>query len=489
MPLLVRPYSGPLTDAPPQEISQGRLESLINFQTMSSSLTGLDIANASLLDEGTAAAEAMVLSYGQLRSAKHTFLVDSGVFPQTLAVLQTRAAPFGIKIKVGDVREMLDRDQDAQNDLVGCLVQYPDQYGSVDDLAALARRTHELGGLVSCATDLLALTVLKPPGEWGADIAFGNSARFGVPLGFGGPHAAFFACVDKLKRKLPGRLVGLSRDVDGKPAYRLALQTREQHIRRDKATSNICTAQALLANMAAMYAVYHGPHGLRQIAHKVHGIARTVHARLDQLGHKVVNPTYFDTLHVRLAASVSASELAKRANEREINVRVIDDRHVGVTFDESNMPADIADLLDVFASSDTHSRETLVQIAKDAGVVPAPTSLVVAGDGGAPAIDSPAIPHALVRTSAYLTQPVWNSHHSETDILRYMHYLQSKDLSLVHAPIPLGSCTMKLNATTAMVPFTWPEFANIHPFAPSEQTQGYLKMMQVSERASPFGRC
>lgn len=388
----------------------------------------------------------MIMAYGHVKSAKHTFIVDRGVLPQTLAVVQTRAAPFGIKVVVGNVRKLLAEESGnlaVQKDLIGVLLQYPDQRGNVDDWTAISDRTHSLGGIVTCATDFLALTVLTPPGEWGADIAFGNSARFGVPMAYGGPHAAFFACTDALKRRMPGRLIGLSKDAAGRPAYRLALQTREQHIRREKATSNICTAQALLANIAAMYAVYHGPEGLRQIAEKVHSLARVVKAATEKLGHKVINETFFDTLTIRLNG-VAASVVHEEAIRSGINLRHVDDSHVGVSFDESNSAEDIVDLINVFVAVKSSTRgiqnytvPTLVEYAAHLSVpAPRPTSASLGGistGANLPAIESPAIPKDLSRTSAILTQSVFNSHHSETDILRYIHHLQSKDLSLTHA--------------------------------------------------------
>uniref|UniRef100_A0A0K3CMA3 glycine dehydrogenase (aminomethyl-transferring) n=1 Tax=Rhodotorula toruloides TaxID=5286 RepID=A0A0K3CMA3_RHOTO len=466
-------------------------QSLINFQSLTTSLTGLDIANASLLDEGTAAAEGMIMAFGQAREKRKTIFVDRSVLPQTVGVAKTRAEPFGIKVVVGDVRSLLSEesgDKEQHKDLLGVLVQYPEMRGEVTDWEAMAKRTHDLGGLVLCATDFLALTMLKPPGEWGADIAFGNAARFGVPLGYGGPHAAFFACTGKLKRRMPGRLIGLSKDAEGRPAYRLALQTREQHIRREKATSNICTAQALLANISAMYAVYHGPEGLRQIAEKVHGLARVVAAAVEKLGHKVLNPTYFDSLTIRLGGT-AASVLHEAAVAKDINLRRVDDHHVAVTFDESHSLEDVLDLLNVFVSIQTSVKsrqlqpftdESLIAFAQSIGVqAPKPMRATLgqkSSGEGIPPIESPAIPSNLARTSPFLTQSVWNSHHSETDLIRYMHHLQSKDLSLVHAPIPLGSCTMKLNPTTAMTPFTWDEFAKIHPFAPADQARGYKEM-------------
>jgi glycine dehydrogenase len=426
----------------------GRMESLINFQTLTTSLTGLDIANASLLDEGTAAAEAMVMAYGQVKSQKHTYFVSSTVLPQTLAVVQTRAAPFGINVVVGDLEKLLGPEGDAglQKDLIGVLFQYPDLNGTVGDWKTLTDRTHELGGLVTCTTDLLALTVLTPPGEFGVDIVCGTVQGFSTPMGYGGPHAAFFACTDALKRRMPGRLIGLSKDAEGRPAYRLALQTREQHIRRDKATSNICTAQALLANTSAMYAIYHGPDGLRQIAEKVHGLTRVVQSGIEKLGHTVVNKTFFDTLTIRLSG-VAAKVVHEAAVKNRMNLRKVDENHVGVTFDESNTLEDIVDLLNVFVSLNTralsrnhtkpYTTASLIAFADSLNIAaPPPTSAskgVPSTGVGIPAIDSPAIPTHLSRTSSFMTQSVWNSHHSETDLLRYMHHLQSKDLSLVHA--------------------------------------------------------
>lgn len=386
----------------------------------------------------------MILAFGQLREKRRTFFVDRGVLPQTLAVVQTRAEPFGIKVVVGNVKKLLSEsgDQAQQKDLIGVLLQYPDQRGEVTDWKAVADRTHELGGFVTCATDFLALTMLKPPGEWGCDIAFGNSARFGVPMAYGGPHAAFFACIDVLKRRMPGRLIGLSKDSEGRPAYRLALQTREQHIRREKATSNICTAQALLANTAAMYAVYHGPEGLRQIAEKVHGLARVVKAGVEKLGHKVLNESFFDNLTVRLNGAVS-SMVHEEALKRGINLRPIDGDHVAMNFDESNSLEDIVDLLNVFVAvkyrnkTRPYTTDSLIAFA-DKLAIPAPratsSSLGFSSTGtDIPPIESPAIPSHLARTSPFLTQSVWNTHHSETDLLRYIHHLQSKDLSLTHS--------------------------------------------------------
>ncbi|PCH33969.1 glycine dehydrogenase [Wolfiporia cocos MD-104 SS10] len=442
------------------EIAQGRLESLVNFQTMVMSLTSMDIANASLLDEATAAAEGMVMAFVSSNQKKRTFLVDSSVLPQTLSVLQTRAKGFGIQLVVGDVFESLG-DEALLSDLCGVLVQYPDVNGSIKDYSNLAHIIHNnAGGLLIVATDLLALTMLKPPGEWGADIVLGNSARFGVPAGYGGPHGAFFACTDKLKRKMPGRLIGRSKDAQGKPAYRLALQTREQHIRREKATSNICTSQALLANMAAMYAVYHGPTGLKRIAQKVHALTQFLRSSVEIYGYKAVNKEFFDTVTFDVSGAIKDAEAVhSQARAARINLREIDAKHVGVTLDESVSAEDVVAIVNVFAAA-ANSSADLADVSST---------------------DSLSISPALQRTSKFLPHPVFNTHHSETEMLRYIYHLQSKDLGLVHAMIPLGSCTMKLNSTSSMIPLTWPEFGNVHPFAPIDQVQGYLAMIKELE--------
>ncbi|KAG9007298.1 glycine decarboxylase subunit P [Tulasnella sp. JGI-2019a] len=443
------------------EIAQGRLESLVNFQTMVTSLTGLDISNASLLDEATAAAEAMVLTFASLNHKKRTFVVDLGVSPQTLAVLRTRAKGFGINLVVCDVHS-LGQDDPIWSDVCGILIQYPDVDGNIKNFEALASRVHEHGAFVTCATDLLALTLLKPPGEWGADIAFGNSARFGVPLGYGGPHAAFFSVKDKLKRKMPGRLVGRSKDKTGKLAYRLALQTREQHIRREKATSNICTSQALLANMAAMYAVYHGSSGLTKIARKVNDLTQVLRNQVESMGYSVVNTTLFDTITVDVSSVPGgATSVMKAALDRGINLRAVDEMHVGVTLDESVGARDLLDLVNAFGAAKQQSPVDVSQLS-----LPSTSR----------------IPQELIRTSEFLRHPVFNTHHSETEMLRYIHSLQSKDLSLCHSMIPLGSCTMKLNSTTSMLPLSWEEFSNMHPFVPVDQAQGYHQIIEELER-------
>ncbi|KAF2200709.1 glycine dehydrogenase [Delitschia confertaspora ATCC 74209] len=451
------------------EISQGRLESLLNFQTMVSELTALPIANASVLDEATAAAEAMTLSLNALpmsrqKRANKTFFVSNMCHPQTIAVLASRAEGFGVTIEVGDVlADNCKRVEELGQDLIGVLAQYPNTEGGVDNFRTLAEKVHKNGGTFSVATDLLALTVLTPPGEFGADVAFGNAQRFGVPLGYGGPHAAFFACSEKHKRKIPGRLIGLSKDRLGDSAARLALQTREQHIRREKATSNICTAQALLANMSAFYAIYHGPNGLKEIAGQVIGMARQLQAaiieagfRTGQRGKMDNSPVVFDTFVVETGDKTQ--ELLKALEASGINVRPIDANHVGITVDEATSADDAKLLLEGF--SKVGGKVSSSNLQEPVSVEP---------------------PTDLKRTSPFLTHPVFNSYHSETELLRYIYHLQSKDLSLVHSMIPLGSCTMKLNATTEMVPISWPEFAGIHPFAPDWQAKGYKTLIDQLE--------
>ncbi|KAF8274146.1 glycine dehydrogenase [Lactarius quietus] len=443
------------------ELAQGRLESLVNFQSMIMSLTSMDIANSSLLDEATAAAEAMVMALVASSYKRKTFFVDSGVLPQTLAVLRTRAKGFGIQLVVGDASTALN-DEKLRSDLCGVLLNYPDLDGQIKDFQELTELVHAEKALVAVATDLLALAALKPPGEWGADIALGNAARFGVPAGYGGPHAAFFACTDKLKRKMPGRIIGRSRDVHGLPAYRLALQTREQHIRREKATSNICTSQALLANMSAMYAVYHGPEGLRRISNKVHGLTQLLKVIVEKFGYRAIHEHFFDTLLLDVTGAVpSAQSLHSIAAEAGINLRIVDDKHVGITLDESVGPIDFLRIVNAFAASVGAPKSTAENL-------PTPDS-------------ASAIPESLRRTSDYLPHPVFNKHHSETEMLRYIHHLQSKDLSLVHSMTPLGSCTMKLNSTSSMIPLTWPEFSAVHPFVPLEQVKGYSKIIRELE--------
>ncbi|CAO3590145.1 unnamed protein product [Absidia cylindrospora] len=440
------------------EIAQGRLESLLNYQTMVSDLTGLPIANASLLDEGTAAAEAMLMTWQGSNRKKNTFVVDVNCHPQTIACLKTRAEAFKINVVVTDIFNYNFDENKKQ--LCGALIQYPNTNGTIQDYEALTATIHGAGGQVAVATDLMALALLKAPGEFGADIALGNSQRFGVPLGFGGPHAAFFACKEEHKRRIPGRIVGVSRDAHGKSAYRLALQTREQHIRREKATSNICTAQALLANMSAMYAVYHGPEGIKAIAQRIHNLTQVLAQGVRQTGHTISNDgAYFDTLSIKVDSAATVSE---KALAQGINLRTLNPQTVSVTLDETVTKKDVKDLISLFAA--------------DSSAVNIDDAATVLNKG----LD--AFPSQLKRTSAILQHPIFNTHHSETEMLRYIHHLQNKDLSLVHSMIPLGSCTMKLNATTEMIPVTWPEFSNIHPFAPVDQTAGYRIMLEELEK-------
>jgi glycine dehydrogenase len=440
------------------EIAQGRLEALLNFQTMVADLTGLPLANASLLDEATAAAEAMMMCLRIKGGEKKGFFIAQDCHPQTIAVMQTRAEPFGIILHVGPPETIDLRRQD----FFGILLQYPATDGAVRDYSGLVAQAHAAGVVVVVATDLLALTLLRPPGELGADIAVGSSQRFGVPLGFGGPHAAFLASKDEYKRQLPGRLVGVSRDAGGKPAYRLALQTREQHIRREKATSNICTAQVLLAVMAGMYAVYHGPDGLSHIAERVHALAVALAEGLRRLGCAVGAEPFFDTVRVRPGAQTagqSVDRVLARANERRFNLRRFEDDSIGIALDELTTAAEVQTLFEIFA-----------------GGKPVPfTAEDLVGAAG------PGFPPTLTRTSKYLTHEVFNRYHSEHEMLRYMHRLQSRDLSLVHSMIPLGSCTMKLNGTVEMIPVTWKGFSRIHPFAPAEQTLGYQDLCSQLE--------
>ena len=436
------------------EIAQGRLEALLNFQTMVADLTALPLANASLLDEATAAGEAMSMCRALSTLQGHTFFVAEDCHPQIIAVLQTRAKPLHISISMGNP----DTIDFSSNETFGILLSYPSTDGALRPYEALVRRAHESGALVVVSTDLLALTLLVPPGEWGADIAVGSSQRFGVPLGYGGPHAAFLATKEEFKRHIPGRVVGVSKDAYGRNAYRLALQTREQHIRRDRATSNICTAQVLLANIAGMYAVYHGPEGLKEIATSVHHLTALTAEGLRRLGCQLSSNAFFDTLRVR-CPQLSPANIIKNGQQNGINLRQYADGSFGISLDEVTTITDVSQLLALFA--DNRSLPfSLNDLTEHLGS---------------------SIPTAFQRHSPYLTHPVFHDYHSEHELLRYMYRLQSKDLSLVHSMIPLGSCTMKLNATAEMVPVTWPEFSRVHPFAPSEQAQGYQMLFQQLE--------
>ncbi|HEX4963914.1 MAG TPA: aminomethyl-transferring glycine dehydrogenase [Thermoanaerobaculia bacterium] len=435
------------------EISQGRLEALLNFQTLVADLTGLPVANASLLDEGTAAAEAMHLCYAESDGKRNVFFVAADCHPQTIAVVRTRVGALGLEVRVGDPAAI----DFAAGDLFGILVQYPATDGRIADYAPLVEKAHAAGALAVVAADLLALTLLRSPGDFGADVAVGSAQRFGVPMGFGGPHAAFLATRDEYKRQLPGRVIGVSKDRHGRTAYRMAMQTREQHIRREKATSNICTAQVLLAIMAGMYAVYHGPEGLKAIARRVHALAAALAEGLRRLGFGVPREPFFDTVSVDLGNRSAAAVLAA-ARERGINLRQLGDHSVSVALDETATAADVDELLAIFAGKDPGFQAADLAAEIDLALPP---------------------PHA--RASAYLTHPVFNSFHTEHEMLRYVKRLEARDLSMATSMISLGSCTMKLNATSEMVPVTWPEIGALHPFAPPEQTEGYQELFRTLE--------
>jgi glycine dehydrogenase len=432
------------------EIAQGRLEALINYQTTVIDLTGMQIANASLLDEGTAAAEAMHLLYASKKASKknaNKFFVDENTFPQTIDVLKTRSTPIGVELVVGDASKLNITDPE----LFAVLIQYPDSNGAIKDHTAFIQTAHEQDVFVSMATDLLALTLLKSPGEMGADVVVGSSQRFGVPMGFGGPHAAFFATKEDFKRQMAGRIIGASLDTQGNPGYRMALQTREQHIRREKATSNICTAQVLLAVMAGMYAVYHGPDGLKKIAGRVQALTTLLANGLKSLGLNQLNDHYFDTLKVEIENN---GDVQKKAESRGVNFRYFNNNQIGISLDETSTLEDVNTIIEIFGGKPLSTK-------------------------GA---ESEGIPSTLLRTSSFMTHPVFNSHHAEHEMLRYIKKLENKDLSMVHSMISLGSCTMKLNATSEMIPVTWPELGNIHPFAPADQTQGYSELTKNLEQ-------
>lgn len=434
------------------EIAQGRLEALLNFQTMIIDLTGLPIANASLLDEGTAAAEAMTM-FRTVHKHEHAtkFFVDNSSYPQTVDILKTRATPIGIELVFGDFKTF-----EPTADYFGAFVQYPNNEGSIENYKAFTEKAHAVGMLVCAAADLLSLTMLTPPGEWGADCVIGNSQRFGVPLGYGGPHAGFFATKDEYKRQIPGRIIGVSVDRHGNSALRMALQTREQHIRRQNATSNICTAQVLLSIMAGMYGVYHGPMGIKKIAAKVHGLTKALEAALTGLGFQQLNKNYFDTLHI--AGNGMSKAIRTEAEKNNINLRYFDNGNIGIAIDETTEAADIYAIANCFA-------------------VAAGKSIDLSAVDALAHAQELTWPAEFVRVSNYMTHPVFNNYHSEHEMLRYIKQLENKDLSLCHSMISLGSCTMKLNATTEMIPVTWPEFNQIHPFAPQDQVTGYLDII------------
>lgn len=432
------------------EIAQGRLEALLNFQTLTAELTGLPISNASLLDEGTAAAEAMILFMHSISKEKeqagaNKFFADKEIFPQTLDILKGRARHLKIELVIGDYNT-----HEFDNSYIGALVQYPNNSGQINDYKAFAEKVHAVGAFVACAADIMSLALITPPGEWGADVCFGSSQRFGVPMGYGGPHAAFFCAKEDFKRNMPGRIIGVSKDRQGNMALRMALQTREQHIRREKATSNICTAQALLAVMASSYAVYHGPEGIKKIATRIHKNAVSL---AKAIGANQVNTVFFDTLKVKVN---DEGAVKKSAENKGINFRYFGDGHIGISLHEKTSEGDLQEILDVLNVS--------------AKAEPAEVAL-----------------GSFARTSSFMTHPVFNSHHSETEMLRYLKKLENKDLSLTHAMIPLGSCTMKLNATSEMMPITWPEFAELHPFAPKEQAQGFQEI--IDELAKDLCEC
>jgi glycine dehydrogenase len=476
------------------EISQGRLEALLNFQTMVADLTGLDIANASLLDEATAAAEAMTMCHA-LKDGRNIFFVSETCHPQNIEVVRTRAKALCIEVIVGN-HESFQFD----GKVFGALVQYPDTFGAIHDYAPFVEKAHVAGAMVAVATDLLALTLLKPPGEFSADIAIGSAQRFGVPLGYGGPHAAFFATRDQFKRSMPGRIVGVSKDSRGKPALRLALQTREQHIRREKATSNICTAQALLANMASMYAVYHGPEGLKKIAQRIHALTGILAAGLEKLGYNVLpasrrqnnskgqncqqdaGSTFFDTIRIELGQK-PAADILKTAEAHRMNFREIDDHTIGISLDETTNESDVVEIWQVFKGNKAigFTVSDVAQAFLPAGSGDFPVASSKKSGQECPENRQTGMSAPPARTSAFLTHRVFNSYHSETEMLRYIKRLESRDLSLTASMIPLGSCTMKLNAAFEMLPISWPEFAKLHPFAPLKQARGYQILFQNLE--------
>ncbi len=436
------------------EIAQGRLEALINYQTMVIDLTGMQIANASLLDEATAAAEAMHLFHASRKVSKKNapkFFVDENVFPQTIDVLKTRSSPIGVELVLGNIKNLDLSDKD----LFAVMVQNPDHHGEVKDYSNFISAAHEKDLLVVMAADIMSLLLVKSPGEMGADVVVGSSQRFGVPMGFGGPHAAFFATRDEFKRQMPGRIIGASVDAAGNAGYRMALQTREQHIRREKATSNICTAQVLLSVMAGMYAVYHGSEGLRKIAGRIHALAVSLDAGLKSLGIRQVNENYFDTLKIEVR---DKKIIEREASKRQVNFRYFHDNHVGISIDETTSPEDLNRILEIFAAAENKKGFEFTPNGKE--------------------ISWPA---SLIRKSSFLSHPVFNAHHSEHEMLRYIKRLENKDLSMVHSMISLGSCTMKLNATAEMIPVTWPEIGNIHPFVPADQTEGYKLLTATLE--------
>ena len=440
------------------EIAQGRLEALLVFQTAIKDLTGLPIANASLLDEGTAAAEAMLMFFNQRKNKNaDTFFVSEDCFPQTIDVLKTRSNPHGIKLLIGDYKKV-----ELSDSIFGILVQYPNGYGEIEDYRELFAAAKAKNIYTVTAADLMSLALITPPGEFGVDCAIGSSQRFGIPMGYGGPHAAYFAAKEEFKRFLPGRIIGISVDSDGNRAYRMALQTREQHIRREKATSNICTAQALLAIMAGMYAVYHGPDGIRKIAERIHKFTKLFNLILNNLGYNQLNKNYFDTLKIEIEDSILYDKIKTSSIDNEMNFRYIDGKTIGISLNETTDLENLTDLVSLFAKAKgkSFSKAEIVSLAENIEV---------------------SYPDAFKRQSNYLTNKVFSSYHSETEMMRYLKHLENRDLSLVHSMTPLGSCTMKLNATSEMLGITWPEFAKIHPFAPADQVKGYKQIFDELE--------
>lgn len=445
------------------EISQGRLEALLNFQTVVAELTGLEIANASLLDEGTAAAEAMIMLFNSrpreaVKNEANKFFVSERCFPQTIDVLKNRAVPLGIELDIGD-HEKVELDKR----YFAALVQYPDGFGRVDDFAGFVSKAQDAGVRMTVAADLLSLTLLTPPGEWGADVVVGSSQRFGVPMGYGGPHAGFFATREEFKRQVPGRIIGASIDKLGNTALRMALQTREQHIKRERATSNICTAQALLATMAGMYAVYHGPGGLKRIARHINILTGVLSQEVQKYGYKQHNKSFFDTLHIEMPENIWAEKVVQQALAHGMNLRRIDEKHIGVSLDETTALTDVNALLEVFAVAAGKKFETFV-------CDPVACEKITT------------FPKEAHRKTEFLTHPTFNSYHSETEMMRYMKKLENKDLALNRTMIPLGSCTMKLNAAAELFALSWPEFNSLHPFVPADQAEGYLEMIQTLEK-------
>lgn len=444
------------------EIAQGRLEALLNFQTMVMDLTGMEVANASLLDEGTAAAEAMSMAYGIVNKQQNgrpadRFFVSNKCFIQTIEVVRSRALPYNIEVVVGDHKTVK-----IDSKFFGALIQYPAEDGAVLDYRLFVKKAHQAGALVVVATDLLSLALLTPPGEFDADVVIGNSQRFGVPMGYGGPHAAFFATKNEYIRHMPGRIIGVSIDAHNNTAFRMTLQTREQHIRREKATSNICTAQALLAIMAGMYAVYHGPEGIRRIASCVHAFTKMLEAELHELGYQQLNKVYFDTLKIAVDDKALAEKIHQGANQAQMNFRRVDDRHIGISLDEATLPEDVEAIRDVFAEAKGVSAKQVDIRSKSANF-------------------AVHFPEPFERKSLYLQHPIYNRYHSESEMMRYIKNLENKDLSLTHSMISLGSCTMKLNAAAELMPVSWPEFAHLHPFVPVEQTEGYQQVFKELE--------